>query len=103
MSLFGPDLYINQEALNKASTALSTKSGEMLELKNKIVTSFEQLKLDWNTPAGAAFFDKFENDLLKNLENYSDVFEYMSKNLSDAVLKYDDVFDKAEELTKSDY
>lgn len=97
------DLYIDKDALESASTQLSGKCEELRTLKGNIEKSFEQLKKDWNTDAGKAFFKKFEENLLNSLDEYVTVFEYMSQNLSTASEQYDEVFRDADALTDQEY
>lgn len=97
------DLIIDQSALQKASTDLATKCEELRTLRNTIEASFTQLKAEWDSDAGKAFFNKFESDLLKNMEKYSTVFEYMSENLSTSLQKYEDVFRAADSVANVQY
>lgn len=86
------DLYIDQDSLAGGSRDLVIKRDEMEQLRSDIKASFEQLRKEWDSEAGHLFFAKFEEDLLKNLDRYVIVFEYMSRNLSVASQKYDEVF-----------
>lgn len=97
------DLYLDKDAFVAASKELRDKCEELKKLKTNIRQSFEQLKIDWDSDAGKKFFDKFENDLITNLDKYSTVFEYMSNNLSIASGKYDDVFRAADAVSKAQY
>lgn len=97
------DLTIDQDAFRWASKELEGKRKELKELSDTLQASFEQLKMDWDSDAGRQFFVRFENDLISNLKKYSDVFEYMSKNLSIASEKYEEVFRAAEAVVKAQY
>lgn len=97
------DLMIDQTAFEQASNELRSKCQELRELRRSIETSFAQLKLEWDTDAGKVFFNRFENDLLKNLEKYSTVFEYMSTNLITSMHKYEEVFGAANTVANSQY
>ena len=99
------DLYLDQEAFNTAKRELVKYIGtDGLEgLVTKIKASFEQLQIDWDSDAGKKFFDRFENDLISNLNKYAIVFRHINENLSTASGKYEEVFGVAETVAKSQY
>lgn len=97
------DLYIDQDYLTEGSRELARKRGEMKQLKKEIKSSFEQLHKEWDSEAGKLFFEKFETDLIKNLDRYMIVFEYMSQNLSTASRKYDEVFRAVDTVASAQY
>ena len=97
------DLLLDKDAFSLASKELEKGCEDLISLRKNIVASFEQLKRDWDSQAGKEFFARFENDLLKNLDNHSKVFEYMSKNLSTASDKYDEVFRAADAVVNAQY
>jgi len=97
------DLHLDRDAFSQASRELQAKCEELKTLRANIKASFEQLRVDWDTDAGRKFFKRFERDLMKNLEDYSKVFEYMSKNLSTASVKYEEVFRAADSVAKVQY
>ena len=97
------DLLLSKDAFTQASRELQTKCEELKTLRANIKASFEQLRIDWDTDAGRKFFERFESDLMKNLEDYSKVFEYMSKNLSTASAKYEEVFRAADAVANAQY
>lgn len=97
------DLYIDQDCLANGSKALAEKREEMERLKTDIKLSFEQLHKEWDSQAGRLFFEKFEEDLIKNLDRYVIVFGYMSENLSAASQKYDEVFRAVDAVASAQY
>lgn len=97
------DLYVDESALNQAASNFMRAHDDLSSLKDKINNCVSGLKTDWNTNAGEAFFQKFEEELIHNLELYIDVFEHISTNLSDAVNTYSSVFDKADDLKNETY
>ena len=97
------DLMIDQSALEQSSNELRRKCQELRELRNSLEMSFLRLKSEWDTDAGKVFFDRFENDLIRNLEKYSTVFEYMSTNLITSMHKYEEVFGAANTVANSQY
>lgn len=97
------NLYLDKDAFAQASNELEAKREELDTLRSNIEVSFEQLKKDWDSDAGKEFFNKFEKDLMDNLKKYALVFEYMSKNLSTASQKYDEVFRTADAVASVQY
>lgn len=97
------DLYIDQDALKKASSDMAAKCKELKDLRKNIELSFQQLRQDWDTGAGKAFFERFERDVLSNLDKYSEVFDHMSANLSASSGKYDEVFRAADAVADLQY
>jgi len=97
------DLYIDQDYLAAGSKGLAGERKAMEELRRDIESSFEQLRKEWDSEAGRLFFEKFEEDLLKNLERYVIVFEYMSQNLLTASQKYEEVFRAVDTVASAQY
>lgn len=97
------DIMLDTDAFAQASRELLDKCEELKTLRSNITASFEQLKKDWDSDAGRQFFSRFENDLLKNLDNYTKVFEYMSQNLTTASQKYEEVFRAADIVASAQY
>ncbi|MCI8287288.1 MAG: hypothetical protein HFH89_06465 [Lachnospiraceae bacterium] len=97
------DFMIDSDAFAQASSVLTAKCQELENLRSNIEASFEQLKQDWDSDAGKAFFARFENDLLKNLEYHAKVFEHMSGNLTAASQKYEEVFRAADAVAEVQY
>ena len=99
------DLHLDQDAFEAAKRELAKYVGnDGLEgLVVKIRASFEQLRKDWDSDAGRKFFERFEDDLLTNLDKYAIVFKHISENLSTASNKYEEVFRAAETVAKAQY
>ncbi|MDR1320318.1 MAG: WXG100 family type VII secretion target [Gracilibacteraceae bacterium] len=97
------DLLLDQDAFKQASRELQAKCDELTTLRANISASFEQLRKDWDSEAGNQFFARFESDLMHNLENHVKVFDYMSKNLSTAVQKYEEVFRAADTVANAQF
>lgn len=97
------NLMLDQDAFSSAGRELQTKCEDLKTLRVNIEKSFEQLKADWDSDAGRQFFARFEADLLKNLDRYSTVFEYMSQNLTAASQKYEEVFRAADAVANAQY
>lgn len=73
------------------------------ELKRSFENMFAVLWADWHTPAGLAFKNKFENELIKGLEDHIVVLETLVKDLKLAKSQYTKVYDAADELKKTEF
>lgn len=97
------DLKLDNDAFSQASRELKAKCDELRTLRSNIVASFSKLRKDWDSDAGKQFFARFEDDLMKNLDDHCKVFEYMSTNLSTASQKYEEVFRTADTVADVQY
>lgn len=73
------------------------------QLKSSFENTFVTLWEDWHTPAGLAFKNKFEKELIKGIEDYIVVLETLIKDLKVAKLNYTEVFDAADELKNAEF
>lgn len=97
------DLHLDQEAFRQAKRDLQRECTELEELKKNLEQSFAQLKKDWDSDAGRAFFARFEKDLLENLKRYAAVFAHMSENVQAASERYEEVFDAADTVADAQF
>ena len=97
------DLYLDQEAFHHAREQLSNYLGSsgFAGLCADIRTSFAQLKEDWDTDAGIAFFNHFEKDLLHNLSQYDLVFKQIYNTLLTVSTMYEEVFRAAQSVVNT--
>jgi uncharacterized protein YukE len=97
------DLLVNRDAFSQGGRDLQTRCNELRTLRNNLNNAFSLLRKDWDSAAGREFFARFENNLIKNLDDYSLVFEHMSRNLSTASSRYEEVFRAADTVANSQY
>ena len=90
------DLYLDSEKMALARRQLKEKSDALVELQKKITENFEGLRMDWDSKAGEVFFQRFEDDIKKNLDQYAKVLAYMTENLTTASTQYEEVFRAAD-------
>ncbi len=90
------DLYLDSETMALACRRLAAKSDALVELQKSITENFEGLRSDWDSKAGEIFFQRFEDDIYKNLEQYAKVLAYMTENLTTASTQYEEVFRAAD-------
>ncbi len=69
------NLHLDQDAFQVACSGLEEKCRNLEALSGQIQSSFEQLRQDWDSQAGKLFFERFENDLIKNLDQFTVVME----------------------------
>jgi WXG100 family type VII secretion target len=88
----------SEEALKKARDIYSDQAQEMRDLKTKLSIAVDDIKEGWNSSAGDEFFKKYDDEWIKNINNYIDVIQHMSDNMDIANNKYLTVFDNAEKI-----
>ncbi len=97
------NLHLDQDAFQAACSGLEEKCRNLEALSGQIQSSFEQLRQDWDSQAGKLFFERFENDLIKNLDQFTVVMEHMNQNLSSASQQYEEVFEAAEAVANGQF
>lgn len=97
------DLVLDRDAFRQASSELARSREDLERLRAEINRSVDQLRRDWNSEAGRQFFQRFENDMLKNLDENARAFQHMSNNLTLAMNRYQEVFDAADAVANSQY
>lgn len=91
-------LKISQEAMESASSNYADCVSRMTMLRNNLQRAVDNIKADWQTEAGKAFFQKFNDEWYKNFNDYIDVINYMSDNMRKSKNRYQVVFDEADKL-----
>ncbi len=89
-------LMINLEAMQTAQTSYNDCALRMETLRNKVKVSVEDIRSSWQSDAGDAFFKKFDDEWLKNFNDYVDVIKHMSENMVESKKRYQQVFDEAD-------
>lgn len=97
------DLKLDTDAFENASRDFQEDCDRLKTLRKNIEECFQPLKADWDSDAGQKFFEKLSSDLLENLDLYSVVFEYISRNLTTASQKYEEVFRAADTVAQAEY
>jgi len=67
-------------------------------LTTKLNQRLEQLKKDWNTPAGDKFFQDLEDDWSEQVAQYTKIVGAVSELLQEAISQYTPVKEAAENL-----
>ena len=97
------DLYIDKDVMEEAQRALFQQSERLGQIRSEISKLFILLRMEWDSEAGNIFVEKFEDDLIRNLERYETVLSYISSNLITASQKYDEVFRAADAVSSAQY
>lgn len=97
------DLYLDQSAFSTGKSKIDEQRELLLMLRGQIDRSFERLRKEWDSDAGKKFFERFQSDLLDNLDKYAIVFGYISENLSTSSQKYEEVFRAADAVASAQY
>ena len=97
------DLYVDKDILEEAQKALSQQCERMQQIRSEVSKLFILLRSEWDSEAGNLFVEKFEDDLIRNLEKHEIILSHMSSNLSTASSKYDEVFRAADTVSSAQY
>ena len=79
-------------------TDLISGSDGLTTLTTKLNQSLEQLKKDWNTPAGDKFFQDLEDDWSDQVAQYTKIVDAVSDLLDEAIKQYTPVQEAANNL-----
>lgn len=91
-------LIVSEEAMETARTGYLDCASRMTTLRDTLKTAVEDIRSGWKSDAGTAFFEKFDDEWLKNFNDYIAVIEHMGDNMSDAQKKYRPLFEDADKI-----
>ena len=94
---------IDENAFRRASTDLAAQATALRNLRRDILRSFDDLKRDWDSDARRAFFNKFDNELIRHLDDYARKLDQRSDTLNRVISHYRPVFDAANTLASTQY
>lgn len=92
------DLRIDKDVLQSASNDYVNYAKNMASLKRKMDKAVSDIRQGWKSNAGDEFFKKYDEQWVKNLDDYTIVIEHMAKNMIIAKNCYQPLFDEAEQL-----
>lgn len=61
---------------------------KMTEIQKKMQKMVDSVKDGWDSDAGTAFFEKYDEEWLKGFNQYKEVLTHMAENLDTAQGKY---------------
>lgn len=79
---------------SKCENAKTDLEGKNQELRSGL----EQLKKDWNTPAGDKFFQDLDDDWTKQVEQYTKITGAITELLEAAIREYEPIERQANDL-----
>lgn len=97
-TIFSNDIIIDEEAFNTAISEFSELSEKLQRLRNDIEDMLNNLKVGFDTPAGAKFLSACEANLFRPLDAQKLVLEHISLTLQESKQAYESVFREYENL-----
>ena len=94
---------VDREAFVAAAQTLQQQAQALRDLRRDSVASFEALRTDWNSAAGRAFFNKFENELLAHIDQYAGKLASRASALNTVRSHYERVFVAADAVANAQY
>lgn len=82
------ELKFDIKKINDTIKAFEKTSTDLEDYKEKIVKAFDELKKDWNTPAGKEFMNKVNYDWFDEVKKYVNVIESVVELLNEASRQY---------------
>lgn len=98
MYILSTVLKVNQDALETAKKNYIEYANRMEEQRNKLKTAVDDIRDAWKSDGGDEFFKKFDEEWLKNFDDYIAVINHMANNIQIAKNKYQPIFDEADKL-----
>ena len=96
-------LTIDRNVFNNARSQLDAQITALRNLRSALVTSFTTLRTDWDSAAGRAFFNQFENQLLNHIDTYCGKLQQRSSSLNRVISEYNRVFEAADAVAQARY
>ena len=94
---------ISRDAFSQAQRQLSLQAAALRSLRAQVNVTFANLRVDWDSAAGRAFFNKFENELLAHIDQYANKLEARSQSLTTVANMYNEVFQAADAVANARY
>lgn len=94
-------LKIDQDAFEEAKNNYEEYAQRMESLRSKLEGAVGDIRGGWISDGGNAFFKKFDEEWLKNFNDYIAVMEHMADNMQIAKNKYQSVFEATNKLSLS--
>ena len=95
------NILLDQTEFEVAAVGLQGLSEDLNRLENRIRELLEELRVGFDTPAGARFFDACTGRLLEPMRDQAIVLNHIAQNLRNARSRYQSVFDEYKALNSS--
>lgn len=96
----GTSLKYNLSEYDKANSDIKKLKSDIRKSKKKMKDGLEQIKKDWTTDGGKAFFDSIDTDWETAVQNCLDILDDLTDALDSAYKEYDDIEDDAKTYLK---
>lgn len=87
----GVDLKYKTEDFDTGKTNINNLIDEIINARDTMKKGLVQIRTDWVSEGGDAFFDSIDNDWETSVQNCIDVLNDMLDALGDAKDKYDEI------------
>ena len=84
-------LQYDTEKMIEVKNTYNDAVSKMEDIKSKMQKMVDDVKEGWDTEAGDAFFEKYDEEWLKGFNQYKEVLTHMAENLNTAQGKYEEV------------
>lgn len=91
-------LIISEEAMETAKSGYNDCAARMKTLRDTLKNAVDDIRSEWDSDGGKAFFKKFDDEWYKNFNDYIAVVEHMSENMTKSKSKYRPIFDEADKI-----
>lgn len=91
----GTSLKYNLSEYDKANSDIKKLKKDIEKSKKKMKEGLDQIKKDWTTDGGKAFFDSIDTDWETAVQNCLDILDDLTDALDSAYKEYDDIADDA--------
>lgn len=88
-------LQYDTEKMTEVKQTYVDAVSKMTEIQKKMQKMVDSVKDGWDSDAGTAFFEKYDEEWLKGFTQYKQVLNHMSENLNTAQGKYNEVTELA--------
>ena len=96
----GVSLKYNLSEYNGAVDDIKKLKSDITTSKKKMKDGLEQIKKDWTTDGGVAFFDSIDTDWETAVQNCLDILDDLTDALDSAYKEYSDIADDAKTYLK---
>ena len=96
----GTSLKYNLSEYAKANSDIKNLKSDIQKSKKKMEDGLNQIKKDWTTDGGKAFFDSIDTDWETAVQNCLDILDDLTDALDSAYEAYDDIEDDAKTYLK---
>lgn len=92
-------LKFNVEKISKMRTKIQETATELMEFKTTLLQEVDNLKKNWQTPAGKKFTSEVNTDWAKQVEKYVTIIEAVDELLEVAENNYRDVEEEVKKIS----